>query len=264
MNTKSKIVKFNNQQVPVFMQGDKPYVLMKPICENIGLDWNSQKKRINRNAVLSKGKVMMTSPSNGGDQEYIALPLGMLNGWLMGVDANKVRPEIKDTLIKYQLECYDVLYQHFMPKPRKPVDLSEYVRKDAHEALALKYHCMFRQYDDMIDQLRDKISSMEDQCRYLDYKLNQYAIDIYEASKLLNVPVSTIEYELLCSHFITKRVPYISDAPVIWSVTERGKRLGLVLIDSIIIDGRAVDLIKLTDDGFSWLKQRLHSQLNLN
>ena len=65
MNAKSKIVKFNNQQVPVFIQGDKPYVLMKPICENIGLDWNSQKKRINRNAVLSKGKVMMTSPSNG-------------------------------------------------------------------------------------------------------------------------------------------------------------------------------------------------------
>ena len=93
MNAKSKIVKFNNQQVPVFIQGDKPYVLMKPICENIGLDWNSQKKRINRNAVLSKGKVMMTSPSNGGDQEYIALPLGMLNGWLMGVDANKVKPE---------------------------------------------------------------------------------------------------------------------------------------------------------------------------
>ena len=30
MNAKSKIVKFNNQQVPVFIQGDKPYVLMKP------------------------------------------------------------------------------------------------------------------------------------------------------------------------------------------------------------------------------------------
>lgn len=264
MNAKSKIVKFNNQQIPVYFVGDKPFVAMKPICENIGLNWDAQRQRIKRNHVLSKGAVIITAPSNGGNQEVLALPFGMLNGWLMGVDANKVKPEIKDTLIKYQLECYDVLYKHFMPKPRNPVNLAAYVSKQLHDETTLKYHRMFREYDDMIDQLRDKISSMEDQCRYLDYKLNQYAIDIYEASKLLNVPVSTIEYELLCSHFITKRVPYISDAPVIWSVTERGKRLGLVLIDSIIIDGRAVDLIKLTDDGFSWLKQRLHSQLNLN
>ena len=53
MNAKNKIVKFNQQEIPVFMQGDKPYVLMKPICENIGLDWRSQLKRIKRNHVLN-------------------------------------------------------------------------------------------------------------------------------------------------------------------------------------------------------------------
>ena len=138
MNAKSKIVKFNNQQIPVYFVGDKPFVAMKPICENIGLDWEAQRQRIKRNHVLSQGAFIIKAPSNGGNQQVVCLPFGMLNGWLMGVDANKVKPEIKDTLIKYQLECYDVLYQHFMPKPRKPVDLSEYVRKDAHEALAQK------------------------------------------------------------------------------------------------------------------------------
>ena len=103
MNTKSKIVKFNNQKVPVFFHDEKPYVVMKPICENIGLNWPSQFKRIKRNHILSQGVVMMTTPINKGEQDSIALPLGMLNGWLMGVDANKVRPEIKDTLVKYQL-----------------------------------------------------------------------------------------------------------------------------------------------------------------
>ncbi|MEB6680286.1 phage antirepressor N-terminal domain-containing protein [Acinetobacter lwoffii] len=263
MNAKSKIVKFNNQQIPVYFVGDKPFVAMKPICENIGLQWEAQLKRIKRNHVLNSTMSIMDMVAQDGKvRNVICLPFSMLNGWLMGVDANKVKPEIKDTLIKYQLECYDVLYKHFMPKPRKQVNLAAYVSKQLHDETTLKYHRMFKEYDEMIDQLRDKISSMEDQCRYLDYKLNQYAIDIYEASKLLNVPVSTIEYELLCSHFITKRVPYISDAPVIWSVTERGKRLGLVLIDSIIIDDRAVDLIKLTDDGFIWLKQRMQSRLN--
>ncbi len=111
-----QIVKFNNQDVPVFFHENKPHVLMKPICINIGLDWDSQKKRINRHPILSQGKVMMTSPTKGGEQDFIALPIGYLNGWLFGIDVNRVKPEIKDTLIKYQLECYDVLYKHFMPK----------------------------------------------------------------------------------------------------------------------------------------------------
>ena len=110
MNAKSKIVKFNNQQVPVFMQGDKPYVAMKPICENIGLDWEAQRQRIKRNHVLDVSACMIKVVAQDGKfREVLALPIGCLNGWLMGVDANKVHTEIKDTLIKYQLECYDVL-----------------------------------------------------------------------------------------------------------------------------------------------------------
>ena len=257
MNAKSKIVKFNNQQVPVFIQGDKPYVLMKPICENIGLDWNSQKKRINRNAVLSKGKVMMTSPSNGGDQEYIALPLGMLNGWLMGVDANKVRPEIKDTLIKYQLECYDVLYQHFMPKPRKPVDLSEYVRKDAHEALALKYHCMFRQYDDMIDDLRDQVSRMENKCRRYNFKMHVTAIPIDVAAKQFHTTESHLKRLLVQEGILEERNPYIEISKKVLTLTKRGQQLELVFLKSDIVNGDVQDIIMVTEDGLSYLSGML-------
>ena len=253
MNAKSKIVKFNNQQVPVFIQGDKPYVLMKPICENIGLDWNSQKKRINRNAVLSKGKVMMTSPSNGGDQEYIALPLGMLNGWLMGVDANKVKPEIKDTLVKYQLECYDVLYQHFMPKPRKPVDLSEYVRKDTHEALALKYHCMFRQYDDMIDDLRDQVSRMENKCRRYNFKMHVTAIPIDVAAKQFHTTESHLKRLLVQEGILEERNPYIEISKKVLTLTKRGQQLELVFLKSDIVNGDVQDIIMVTEDGLSYL-----------
>ena len=109
-------VSFNNQTIPVFFQDGKPYVAMKPICENIGLNWDGQRQRIQRNHILSKGTVMITAPSKSGKQEYSCLPIGYLNGWLFGVDVNKVKSEIKDTLIKYQLECFDVLYKHFMPK----------------------------------------------------------------------------------------------------------------------------------------------------
>lgn len=116
MNNLPQVVKFNNQDVPVFFHENKPYVAMKPICENIGLDWNGQFQRIKRNYILSQGMCMIHTPTKGGNQEMVTLPIGYLNGWLFGIDTNKVKPEIKDTLIKYQLECYDVLYNHFMPK----------------------------------------------------------------------------------------------------------------------------------------------------
>lgn len=84
-------------------------VAMKPICEAIGLGWQSQYNRIKRHPVMSQGVFIMDTPSAGGDQQTTCLPLDMLNGWLFGVDASRVRPEIRDTLIQYQRECFAAL-----------------------------------------------------------------------------------------------------------------------------------------------------------
>ncbi|TBV91293.1 hypothetical protein E0E53_21350 [Azotobacter chroococcum] len=84
-------------------------VAMKPICEAIGLDWKSQYSRIQRNQVLKEGMVIMTTPSPGGEQETTCLPLDYLNGWLFGVDASRVKPEIRERLVQYQRECFAAL-----------------------------------------------------------------------------------------------------------------------------------------------------------
>ena len=116
-------VNFNNQSLFATLIDNVPYVAMKPICENIGLDWSAQVQKIKRHPILSKGMVMITTPSKGGLQEMLMLPLKMLNGWLFGVDSTRVKPEIKDLVIKYQEECFDVLANHFMPKRNGLVDL---------------------------------------------------------------------------------------------------------------------------------------------
>ena len=116
MNTQLETIQFHNQQLIVLNHENKPYIAMKPVCENIGLDWHAQRQRIHRHHVLSKGEVMITLPSKSGNQEYLCLPISMLNGWLFGIDTNRVKPEIRQILEQYQLECFDVLYNHFMPK----------------------------------------------------------------------------------------------------------------------------------------------------
>lgn len=55
-------IQFHNQSLIVLNHENKPYIAMKPICENIGLDWHAQRQRIHRHHVLSKGEVMMVCP----------------------------------------------------------------------------------------------------------------------------------------------------------------------------------------------------------
>ncbi len=76
---------------------------------------------MNRDAVLSqeiKGvRVTRTPDSNevrpGGSQIMLCLPLDFLNGWLFGVNANRVKPELRERVIQYQRECYRILAQAF-------------------------------------------------------------------------------------------------------------------------------------------------------
>lgn len=257
MNAISKVVKFNNQQLPVFLYQEKPYVAMKPICENIGLQWEAQLRRIKRNHVLSKGMTIMDIPSNGGVQQFVCLPLGLLNGWLMGVDISKVKSEIKDTLMKYQLECYDVLYKHFMPKPPKQIDMSMYVSKDVHNNLALKYHRMFRQYDDMIDTMRAQVEDMQRKCRRYDFKMARSAISIEEAANVLKVPVSKIKKVLEDEYIIQERCTYVEHNKPILKVTERGKSFDLVFIQNEIGKNGVEEVIMINEDGMAYLNGRV-------
>lgn len=69
----------------------------------------------------------------------LALPLDYLNGWLFGMNADRVKSEIRDRLIKYQLECYQVLADAFR-EGRLTVDdsFSDLVEGDSPAAQAYR------------------------------------------------------------------------------------------------------------------------------
>ncbi|HHF7103230.1 TPA: phage antirepressor N-terminal domain-containing protein [Haemophilus influenzae] len=109
----TQTISFNNQSLITVEQNGNHYVAMKPICENIGLAWEPQVLRIKRDEVLSQGMIVMITPTNGGNQNMICLPIEYLNGWLFGIDINRCKPEIRDTLIKYKKECYQALHDYW-------------------------------------------------------------------------------------------------------------------------------------------------------
>ena len=120
---------------------------IRPICEQLGVDWSAQYRRLQRDPVLNealKGVAITTTPSKdgrgGGKQTLLCLPIEFLNGWLFGISANRVKEEVRDRLIRYQRECYKVLYEAMQDgrlKVNEDYDFSDDVLANAQEALRL-------------------------------------------------------------------------------------------------------------------------------
>lgn len=104
-------VPFHGAELYVVNHNGEPYTPMKPIVEGMGMDWKSQFIKIKQR--FSKGMVEITIPTAGGIQKMICLALRKLAAWLNTISPNKVRPEIRERVIRYQEECDDVLYEYW-------------------------------------------------------------------------------------------------------------------------------------------------------
>lgn len=105
-------VPFYGNELFVVAHNNEPYTPMKPIVEGMGLDWKSQFTKLKQR--FASTVVEITIVANDGKERLMTcLPLRKLFGWLMTISPNKVNPEIRDTVIKYQEECDDVLYNYW-------------------------------------------------------------------------------------------------------------------------------------------------------
>lgn len=157
-------VPFYGNSLFVVEHNGEAYTPMKPIVEGMGLDWKSQHKKISQR--FYKGMVEITIPSVGGIQSMICLALRKLAAWLNSISPNKVRPEIRDNVIRYQEECDDVLYEYWtkgeVKNPRKKTTVDERTPlRDAVNMLVSKKHLMYPEAYAMIHQ-RFNVESIED------------------------------------------------------------------------------------------------------
>lgn len=116
-------VSFHGDNLLTLVQDGINYVAVKPICDILGIDWESQRQRIMRDEVLGSCACVIQAqlPGDIQNRDVVFLPEEFLNGWLFGVSINRIRPENRERLILYKRECYRVLHAAFTAQqPRRP------------------------------------------------------------------------------------------------------------------------------------------------
>ena len=87
---------------------------IRPICDYLGLAWSGQFERIKRDEVLSDViRSVRVTRTERGEREVVCLPLEMLPGFLFGVNAARVKAELREKIIRYRRECYRRLWDAF-------------------------------------------------------------------------------------------------------------------------------------------------------
>jgi len=103
-------VEFHSNTLEVEPQSQR--IVVKDICQNIGLnDYQGQQRKLKSDPTYQSKLIKVKT--KGGMQDVFTIPLSKLNGWLFSINPNRVKPEVRERLIEYKNECFDVLYRHF-------------------------------------------------------------------------------------------------------------------------------------------------------
>ena len=112
-STISTVARINNTEIVIIENGEKR-VPIKPICEILGVDFSAQLQRIKNDEIL--GSTVGLSTTVGSDKktrEMQTIPFRFVFGWLFTINPKNVSPEAKEKVVKFKLECYNALYNHF-------------------------------------------------------------------------------------------------------------------------------------------------------
>lgn len=146
----TKIARINEVDIVIIENGEKR-VAIKPICEALGIDVDSQRKKLNEDPILSSVTVLSTATGGDGKQyQMVTIPFMFAFGWLFRIDSRNVKEEAREAVLKYQVECYKALYNHFTSYS----DFVEQKQNLIDEALT--------EYENARDGYKDAHSKMKD------------------------------------------------------------------------------------------------------
>lgn len=141
-------VDFHGDRLEALRDGERVSVVVRPVCDALGLDADSQMKRLRR-ATWATPAMMAVVADDGRSREMMTLDLDALPMWLATIEVSRVKPEIRPKLIDYQRECARVLRDHFFGR-----------RTTAEAHLLADVVTLVREQGRQIDALRTTLAAL--------------------------------------------------------------------------------------------------------
>lgn len=140
METTRTVAKINDVAILLIEDGEK-YVPIRPICQALGIDEDTQRRKIIADEILSSVATLRVATGNDGKQyEMNCLPFMYVFGWLFTINPKNVKPEAQESVSRYRMECYTTLFKHFTDQSdfleqkqvalKKQIDEVERIRSD--------------------------------------------------------------------------------------------------------------------------------------
>lgn len=106
-------VPFHNAELFLVEHNGQPYTPLRQIVQGMGLDWASQFTKIKQKFASCVVEITMQILGDDQARSHTCIPVRKLPAWLYSVNPNKVKPELRETVIMYQEECDDVLWDYW-------------------------------------------------------------------------------------------------------------------------------------------------------
>lgn len=120
---KQRITTINGVDIYAEFTGEGIFVPVKPICQALGVDYSAHVQRIRRHYRLNSVVVTLTTTgADGKSYEMLCMELEYVYGWLFSIDVNLVSENVRESVGRYQDECYHALYDHFSGSMRRTIE----------------------------------------------------------------------------------------------------------------------------------------------
>ncbi len=89
------------------------YLPLRPICASLGLSYQPQRRRVQRDPALEEGMREIRLQTGGGRQAAACMALNLVPYWLSTVEVSRVRPELQDKLTVYRRWVIERVFEAF-------------------------------------------------------------------------------------------------------------------------------------------------------
>ena len=104
---------YGDELVAIRDDGGQVFVSLRHMCQALGLNVQAQRRRVERHTVMKDGFMVAMMATIKGKRPSHVLRVDLVPLWLSGVDASRVKDELRAKLEQYQREAAKVLWESF-------------------------------------------------------------------------------------------------------------------------------------------------------